>query len=87
MVNIYIIKVIDFLKKIKMYKLNFFKEFDILGSALSLRQRIDSFNMTKNLTNQRKEAEKASDVQFTSLDVKLILKRKIIINNIPIMII
>lgn len=38
--------------------------------------------MTKNLTNQRKEAEKASDVQFTSLDVKLILKRKKKINKI-----
>jgi hypothetical protein len=41
--------------------------------------------MTRNLTNQRKEAEKASDVnvQFTSLDVKLVLKRKIqIIYNI-----
>ncbi|VVC40207.1 Hypothetical protein CINCED_3A023147 [Cinara cedri] len=52
-------------------------DFDILGSAMSLRQKIDSFNMTKNLTNQRKEAEKASDVnvQFTSLDVKLVLKR------------
>lgn len=61
-------------------KLNFiFQDFDILGSAMSLRQKIDSFNMTKNLTNQRKEAEKASDVniQFTSLDVKLVLKRKI----------
>lgn len=52
---------------------------DILGSAMSLRQKIDSFNMTKNLTSQRKEAEKSSDVnvQFTSLDVKLVLKRKI----------
>lgn len=52
---------------------------------MSLRQKIDSFNMTKNLTNQRKEAEKASgvNVQFTSLDVKLVLKRKIInLNNI-----
>lgn len=48
---------------------------------MSLRQKIDSFNMTRNLTNQRKEAEKASDVniQFTSLDVKLVLKRKIIL--------
>lgn len=45
---------------------------------MSLRQRIDSFNMTKNLTNQRKEAEKSSDVQFTSLDVKLVLKRELI---------
>lgn len=46
---------------------------------MSLRQKIDSFNMTKNITNQRKEAEKASDVnaQFTSLDVKLVLKRKL----------
>lgn len=48
---------------------------------MSLRQKIDSFNMTRNLTNQRKEAEKASDVnvQFTSLDVKLVLKRNIYI--------
>jgi len=48
---------------------------------MSLRQKIDSFNMTKNLTNQRKEAEEASDVnmQFTSVDVKLVLKRKICI--------
>lgn len=60
----------------------FFKDFDIRGSAMSLRQKIDSFNMTKNLTNQRKEAEKASgvNVQFTSLDVKLVLKRKIYLN-------
>lgn len=52
-------------------------DFDILGSAMSLRQKIDSFNMTRNLTSQRKEAEKSSDVnvQFTSLDVKLVLKR------------
>lgn len=51
---------------------------------MSLRQKIDSFNMTKNLTSQRKEAEKSSDVnvQFTSLDVKLVLKRKINIQNI-----
>jgi len=58
-----------------------FKDFDILGSAMSLRQKIDSFNMTKNLTNQRKEVEKSSDInmQFTSLDVKLVLKRKICI--------
>lgn len=56
-----------------------FKDYDFLGSAMSLRQKIDSFNMTKNLTNQRKEAEKADlNVQFTSLDVKLILKRMII---------
>lgn len=56
---------------------------------MSLRQKIDSFNMTKNLTNQRKEAEKASgvNVQFTSLDVKLVLKREIIIlNNIDCLI-
>lgn len=48
---------------------------------MSLRQKIDSFNMTRNLTNQRKEAEKASDVnvQFTSLDVKLVLKRKLLL--------
>lgn len=46
---------------------------------MSLRQKIDSFNMTKNLTNQRKEAEKADlNVQFTSLDVKLVLKRNVI---------
>lgn len=34
--------------------------------------------MSKNLTSQRKDSEKASDinVQFMSLDVKLILKRK-----------
>lgn len=45
---------------------------------MSLRQKIDSFNMTRNLTNQRKEAEKADvNVQFTSFDVKLVLKRKI----------
>ncbi|XP_050421691.1 intermembrane lipid transfer protein Vps13-like isoform X3 [Adelges cooleyi] len=52
-------------------------DFDLLGSAMSLRQKIDSFNMSKNLTNQRKDSEKASDinVQFMSLDVKLILKR------------
>lgn len=44
---------------------------------MSLRQKIDSFNMTKNLTNQRKEAEKTDvNVQFTSLDLKLVLKRK-----------
>lgn len=63
-----------------MYKF-ILKDFDILGSAMSIRQKIDSFNMTRNLTNQRKEAEIASDVniQFTSLDVKLVLKRKIII--------
>lgn len=62
-----------------MYNLIFLKDFDVLGSAMSLRQKIDSFNMTKNLTSQRKEAEKSSDVnvQFTSLDVKLVLKRKI----------
>jgi len=67
-----------------MYKYIFLKDFDILGSAMSLRQKIDSFNMTKNLTSQRKEAEKSSDVnvQFTSLDVKLVLKRKINIQNI-----
>lgn len=47
---------------------------------MSLRQKIDSFNMTKNLTNQRKEAEKTDvNVQFTSLDVKLVLKRKILV--------
>lgn len=46
---------------------------------MSLRQKIDAFNMTRNLTSQRKEAEKSSDVnvQFTSLDVKLVLKREI----------
>jgi len=46
---------------------------------MSLRQKIDSFNMTKNLTNQRKEAERICDIntQFTLLDVKLVLKRKI----------
>jgi len=51
---------------------------------MSLRQKIDSFNMTKNLTSQRKEAEKSSDVnvQFTSLDVKLVLKREINTQNI-----
>jgi len=67
-----------------MYELIFLKDFDILGSAMSLRQKIDSFNMTKNLTSQRKEAEKSSDVnvQFTSLDVKLVLKRKINTHNI-----
>lgn len=45
---------------------------------MSLRQKIDSFNMSKNLTSQRKDSEKASDinVQFTSVDVKLVLKRK-----------
>lgn len=67
-----------------MLKYIYLKDFDILGSAMSLRQKIDSFNMTKNLTSQRKEAEKSSDVnvQFTSLDVKLVLKRKINIQNI-----
>lgn len=47
---------------------------------MSLRQKIDSFNMTRNLTNQRKEAEKDSDVnvQFTSLEMKLVLKSKMI---------
>jgi len=67
-----------------MYKLIFPKDFDILGSAMSLRQKIDSFNVTRNLTSQRKETEQCSDVnvQFTSLDVKLVLKRKINIQNI-----
>lgn len=61
----------------------FFQDLDILGSAMSLRQKIDSFNITRNLTSQRKETETESDVnaQFTSLDMKLVLKRELNPNN------